>query len=103
MGMHNPAHPGLIIREYLTDTTITELARHLGVTRTALSRVINGKVGITPEMAMRLSIVLNTGVGFWIKLQANYDAWQAEHNTPKPENVVPLYPRAVAETAKAHT
>ena len=54
MIMYNPPHPGLVIREYLDGITISDAAKHLGVTRVALSRVINGKAGISPAMAIRL-------------------------------------------------
>jgi len=54
MRMYNPPHPGLVIREYLDGITISDAAKHLGVTRVALSRVINGKAGISPAMAIRL-------------------------------------------------
>ena len=54
MRMYNPPHPGLVIREYLDGITISVAAKHLGGTRVALSRVINGKAGISPAMAIRL-------------------------------------------------
>ena len=59
MNMHNPAHSGLVLREYLEDISITEAAQRLGVTRAALSRILNGKAAISAEMAVRISILLN--------------------------------------------
>ena len=55
MQMHNPAHPGRILAYYLEDRSVTEVARHLGVTRPALSRVLNGKAAVSAEMALRIS------------------------------------------------
>ena len=89
MRMHSPAHPGLVLQDVLSGTTVTEAAKRLGVTRAALSRVINGKAAISAEMAVRLAILLpNTEAAFWLRLQAQYDIWQAEQ---KPHDfVVPL-------------
>ena len=89
MRMHNPAHPGLILREFLSDTSVTEAAARLGVTRAALSRILNGKAAVSADMAVRLSILLpNTSPTFWATLQTHYDLWQAEQ---KPHDfVVPL-------------
>jgi addiction module HigA family antidote len=56
MRMYNPAHPGKILAYYLEGRSVTEVARHLGVTRPALSRVLNGKAGVSADMALRLSI-----------------------------------------------
>lgn len=63
MRMHNPAHPGLVLREYLGQISVTEAALRLGVTRAALSRILNGKAAISAEMAVRLSILLGTSSG----------------------------------------
>ena len=54
MRMHNPPHPGLVLREYLGDTTVSSAAAHLRITRVTLSRVLNGKAGISATMAIRL-------------------------------------------------
>ncbi|MDO4694823.1 MAG: HigA family addiction module antitoxin [Eikenella sp.] len=87
--MHSPAHPGLILRDVLGETSVTEAAKRLGVTRAALSRILNGNAGISAEMAVRLSILLpNTDAAFWLRLQGQYDIWQAEQ---RPHDfVVPL-------------
>ncbi len=79
--MHNPPHPGLIIKELCIEPlnlTITDTAKALGVSRKTLSSIINGKAGISPEMAVRLSIAFNTSSESWINQQSQYDLWQAE-------------------------
>lgn len=89
MNMHNPAHPGLVLKEYLEDISITEAAQRLGVTRAALSRILNGKAAISAEMAVRLSILLpNTDAAFWLRMQSAYDLWQAEQRNH--DFVIPL-------------
>lgn len=78
MPMYNPAHPGEVLRDYLGDTDVTSLAQRLRVARTTLSRILNGHAGISASMAIRLSEVLpNTSPEFWLKMQMNYDLWQA--------------------------
>ena len=75
--MHNPPHPGEVLREWLDGITITDAAERLGVTRVALSRVLNGAAGISPDMDLRLSAALNTTPGSWYAMQGNFDMWQA--------------------------
>jgi len=77
MAMHNPPHPGLLIAEYMDGRSVTEIAKHLGVTRAALSRVINGKAGISAEMALRLQDAFGLGAEVWIQLQGRRDLWVA--------------------------
>ena len=77
MRMFNPAHPGRILANYVQGRTVTEVARHLGVTRPALSRVLNGKAGISADMALRISEAFNTEAEFWLRLQAQRDLWEA--------------------------
>ena len=88
MSMHNPCHAGKVLKEYLGDTSISTAAKHLGVTRSALSRIINGKTGISADMALRLSILLNTSPQFWLNMQVNYDLWIASQKSYA--DVVPL-------------
>jgi addiction module HigA family antidote len=79
--MHNPPHPGEVLRDgVFTDTgiTVTEFARRIGVTRVALSRVLNGKAGISADMAVRLSAALGGSAESWLHMQANYDLSQAQ-------------------------
>lgn len=83
MRMKNPAHPGLVLREYLGDLSVTEAASRLRVTRTALSRILNGSAGISADMALRLRDALGTSAEMWINMQAQYDLWQAEKK-PRP-------------------
>lgn len=76
--MHNPPHPGEVLREWLADITVTEAAKRLGVTRVALSRVLNGAAGISAEMDIRLSRALGTSLGTWYGMQASFDLWHAQ-------------------------
>jgi addiction module HigA family antidote len=73
MPMHNPSHPGRILGYYLAGRSVTEVAKHLGVTRPALSRVLNGKAGVSADMALRLSEAFRTDPDFWLRLQVQYD------------------------------
>jgi addiction module HigA family antidote len=88
MQMHKPAHPGGILVHYLDGRSVTEVARHLGVTRPALSRVLNGKAGISADMALRISEAFNTEPDFWLRLQAQRDLWLASQK--KRAKVKPL-------------
>lgn len=83
MRMHNPPHPGSVVREYLGPLSVTEAARHLGVTRVALSRVLNGAAGISAEMALRLSEALGTTPELWLGMQTQYDLWQTSRRRRK--------------------
>jgi len=77
--IHNPLHPGEIVKDELIDATglsVTDAAERLGVSRTALSRLLNGHAGISPEMALRLSKFFNTSIEMWINIQAQYDTWR---------------------------
>lgn len=76
--MHNPPHPGEVLREWLDGITVTEAAARLGVTRAALSRVLNGSAGISPDMDLRLAKALDTTPGTWHAMQSNYDMWHAQ-------------------------
>ncbi len=81
MRMHNPPHPGKIIKALCLDPlglTVTEAAKGLGVSRKTLSGILNGRAGISPEMAVRLSIAFDTSAESWINQQTQYDLWHAE-------------------------
>lgn len=78
--MHNPPHPGLILREYLGKKSVSDAAAHLHVTRVTLSRVLNGKAGISASMALRLAAALGTSPEFWMSMQSQYDLWQARRS-----------------------
>ena len=77
--MHNPAHPGEILREWIPETmTVTAAADQLGISRVMLSKILNAKAGITADMALRLSAWLDTNPEVWIDMQAAWDLSQAE-------------------------
>ncbi len=83
MRMYNPPHPGEIIREFCVEAlslTVTDAAKALGVTRKTFSALLNGRSGISPEMALRLSKVFGRSPEGWIKLQIQYDLWKAKQN-----------------------
>jgi addiction module HigA family antidote len=83
--MYNPAHPGEVLREYLPEgMTVTNAARHLGVTRQAFSALLNGRAGVSAEMALRLSQALDTSAEMWLSMQLAYDLWQAKQK-PRPK------------------
>ena len=75
--MHNPPHPGEVLREYLGDMTVTEAAGLLGVNRVTLSRVVTGASGISPDMAFRLGDAFGTSAELWAGMQMQYDLYQA--------------------------
>jgi addiction module HigA family antidote len=83
MLMHNPPHPGEIIRELCLvplGISVTEAAESLGVSRKTLSSILNGRAGISPEMAIRLSIAFDTSAESWLNQQSQYDLWRAEQS-----------------------
>ncbi len=73
----NPAHPGEVLRDYMGEMSVGDAAAHLGVTRAHLSRILNGRAGISAEMSLRLSAALGTSPDFWLKMQTQYDLWRA--------------------------
>jgi len=80
MAMHNPPHPGEIIKEFCIeplDLTVTQAAESLGVARKTLSMLLNGRSGISPEMSLRLSKVFGRSPEGWLRLQLQYDLWRA--------------------------
>lgn len=78
MTMHNPPHPGEVLREWLNEISVTDAAAHLGVARVSLSRVLNGATGISAEMDLRLAKALGTTPGSWMSMQMKYDLWHAQ-------------------------
>ena len=81
MKMHNPPHPGEILRQLCLEPlglTVTDAARSLGVSRKTLSSILNGRAGISAEMAVRLSIAFDTSAESWLTQQLQYDLWLAE-------------------------
>ncbi|MFM7461092.1 MAG: HigA family addiction module antitoxin [Burkholderiales bacterium] len=84
--MHNPPHPGEVLRDGVfadSQVTVTEFASRIGVTRVALSRVLNGKAGVSADMAVRLAAALGGSAQSWLHLQANFDLWNAEKSLKK--------------------
>jgi len=83
MRMYNPPHPGEVLRDYLGSISVTDAARHLGVTRASLSRILNRSAGISAEMALRLSEAMGTSPELWTGMQAQYELWQASRRSRK--------------------
>lgn len=82
--MFNAPHPGELLKEYLDGTSVTHAAKVLGITRANLSRILNGHTGISADMAIRLSLALETTPEFWLNLQTQHDLWIASQQT-RPE------------------
>ncbi|PCJ48299.1 MAG: addiction module antidote protein, HigA family [Gammaproteobacteria bacterium] len=83
MNMHNPPHPGEVLNELCikpVGASITDTAKALGVSRKTLSSIVNGRSGISPEMAIRLSIAFDTSAESWLHQQSQYDLWLAEQH-----------------------
>ena len=84
--MHNPAHPGEIVREECLKPlglTVTAAADALGVTRKALSDLLNGHAGVSPDMAIRLEKVFGSTADTWLGMQMQHDLWEARQRTDK--------------------
>ena len=75
--MHNPPHPGEVLREYLGSITVTEAALKLGVNRVTLSRLAAGAAGVSADMAYRLAAAFGTSPELWAGMQLQYDLHQA--------------------------
>ena len=91
-----PTHPGKIIKEdYLKQVSITisGLASNIGISRKTLSKIINERGAVTPDMALRLSRAFETTPDLWLSLQKNYDLWKAEHASNDWQRVKPLSPQ----------
>ena len=85
MPIHNPLHPGEIVHEILIEgaaLSISQAATKLGVNRTTLSRLLNGHAGLSPDMALRLTMLLpDTSITMWLNLQRDYDIWYITHHS----------------------
>jgi addiction module HigA family antidote len=82
--MHNPAHPGQVLRGWLPEgLTVTGAAKELQISRVMLSKVLNGKAGVSAGLALRLSAWLGTSPDLWLGMQTQWDLWQAEQQ-PRP-------------------
>ena len=91
MRMHNPPHPGEVIRDMLPEMNIkiSEMARRLHFSREMLSRVINCRAPVSPDLAVRLERAGISTARMWLSMQMSYDLWQAEHRDQP--TVTPIY------------
>ncbi len=92
MSMHNPPHPGEILKELCMEPlglTVTEAAKALGVSRKTLSAILNRRAGVSPEMAIRLSKAFETSAESWLNQQMQYDLWATQQSIGD-VNVKPL-------------
>ena len=79
MNMHNPPHPGKVLREWIPESiSVTSAAKALKISRVSLSKILNGNSNISAEMAIRLSQWLGTSSEVWLSMQVKYDLWQAQ-------------------------
>ena len=87
--MHNPPHPGEVLQDTVLGEggiSVSEFARKLGVSRVALSRVVNGRAAVSADMALRLAAALGGSAESWLRMQASHDLWQASRKRrPKVE------------------
>lgn len=93
MRMHNPPHPGRMIKEAIAaiPMSVTAFAAHIGVSRVALSRVLNGKAGVTPEVSIRISQAFGQdSPDIWFNVQNAYDFWQAAKARPGKKKIEAL-------------
>ena len=96
----NPCHPGEVLREYLGNMTVGDAAERLRVTRANLSRILNGRAGISANMALRLAKALpQTSPEFWLKMQLNYDLSKAQKS--RQPKIKPFPARPHKELASA--
>jgi addiction module HigA family antidote len=101
--MYNPPHPGRIVRDAIQELkmTVTEFADHIGVSRVTVSRVVNEKAGISPDMSIRLSEAFNQSQpDIWLLMQTDYDFWQASQ--VKRKKVKPLRVAVQHSNEKPH-
>src|SRR5271169_3080101 len=97
MRMHNPPHPGRIIKEAIeaVPMSVTGFAAHIGVSRVALSRVVNEKAAVTPEMSIKISEAFGqNSPDIWFNLQNDYDFWKASSTRIRRKRVEPLHSAA---------
>ena len=93
MRMHNPPHPGRMIKEAIAaiPMSVTAFAAHIGVSRVALSRVLNERAGVTPEMSIRISAAFGQdSPEIWCNLQNDCDFWRASKSRPGKKKIEPL-------------
>lgn len=92
MDMHDPAHPGEILTGWLDDLglSVTASAKHLGISRVMLSRILHCHAAISADMDLRLSEALGTSSGFWLKMQVQRDLWEARQQAEERQPVARL-------------
>jgi len=82
--MYNPASPGELLKEFLGTTTVTALARQIGVARATISRILNGRTSVTVDLSIRLGQALGLSPDFFSKAQLQYDLWiELQKKRPK--------------------
>lgn len=97
--IHNPKHPGCLVKSLCLEPlglSVTDAAKALKVSRPTLSKLLNGHINISPEMAVRISIVFSTSDKLWIDLQAGYDLWKAQQKKNKLHLKPLVLPKAAA-------
>ncbi|MBM4228276.1 MAG: HigA family addiction module antidote protein [Gammaproteobacteria bacterium] len=88
--MHNPAHPGEVLRDFFPEgVSVNEVAQRLGVTRQALSALLNGRAGVSASMALRLEGVFGTSAEMWLNMQTSHDLWLARKKPPRVKRLAP--------------
>lgn len=90
-----PTHPGSVLREDVLPAlqlSVSEVARQLRITRQTLHRVLSGKAGISPEMAVRLGKFCGNGPSLWLRMQQSYDLWHAEQRLGDELKKIPAHP-----------
>ncbi len=90
----NPAQPGEVLRDYLGEMSVAEAASRLAVTRVYLSRILSGRSGVSAPMSLRFSAALGTSPEFWLKMQMQYDLWQAQKAKGRKFRRFPQVPKA---------
>lgn len=98
--MHNPPHPGEVLREYLGEMRVAEAADRLMVSRSLISRVLNAKARISADLSLRLADALSTDPGLWGRLQHNYDLWYATRKGASDQNHVAQSPSDVLKNER---
>jgi addiction module HigA family antidote len=98
MKMHDPAHPGEMLRGWLDDlsTSVTDFAAHLGISRVMLSRVLNCHSAVSADMDLRLHEALGTSPGHWLAMQSQRDQWEASQNAKQRPKVKRMKPAQAA-------
>jgi addiction module HigA family antidote len=106
MKMHNPAHPGELLKGWLAElgTTVTAFAAHVQVSRVMLSRVLNGRAGVSADMDLRLSEALGTSAGYWLALQTQRDLWVASQTAKRRPRIRRMHPsQSLAKSSSANS